>query len=121
MSYKTKQVTTLNHHHLHIANTINRIIDKENRNNPNKYLLLSDMKITGENIECTDIDKIEFIVFENISIRGKKANHTIGCNNFHYSLHDWHSLDVKNLDDFTLIAEKQEIWKHSLEELQKDI
>ena len=120
MSYRTKQVTTLNHHHLYIANKINRIIDDENNNNPDKHLILSDMKITGVNTESTDIDKIEFIVFENISIRGKKENHTIGCNNYYYSHNNWHS-DINHLYDFTLTEEKQEIWKHSVEELQKDI
>jgi hypothetical protein len=121
MSYKTKQITTLNHHHLYIANKIDRIIDEENTNNPDKHLILSDMKITGENIECTDITKVEFIVFENINIRGKVATHTIGCKEYHYS-QDWHGYRLNdNLNAFNLIKEKEEIYQHNIEELQKDI
>ena len=122
MTYKTKKTTVLNSTHLSIASSLELKVREYNREN-SKDLTLIEIKMTGENINSTSVNKVEFVLFESIEVKGKEKTHIIGYREYYYNKKALQLCELfeYTLDDFNLIEEKEQILQHNIEELQKDI
>ena len=128
---KKKQIIELNHKHLYAIATIERVIkrfnedrkqhDKNSIHYSNEDLLLMDVKLTGKD----EVEKIEFMAFENVKIDWKNKYHTIGCIEYIYSktFTDENQLldEVQCLEDFTLVNEKETIYTSNIKKLNKEL